>query len=126
MGRAVEDLADEPDQGGGGVGFGEEIIHAKPRGLGDVLGDPQARGRDDPDRSGRGHPSARRIPLTVGESPRLATLGNQSGLPAVLGEPALGLDRRGAAHAGGGDGLPVNMIRAIARDVDAGDIGLHL
>jgi len=44
----------------------------------------------------------------------------------VFGEPALGLDRRGATHAGGGDGLTVHMIGAIPGDVNARDLGLDL
>ena len=44
----------------------------------------------------------------------------------VLGEPAFGFDGGLTTHAGGRDRLAENVIRTIARDVDAGDVGLHL
>ena len=39
---------------------------------------------------------------------------------AVVGEPALGVDRCGAAGAGGGDGLPVGVVDEVAGGEDAG------
>ncbi len=47
-------------------------------------------------------------------------------LSAMLGEPALGLDRGGATHARGGDGLAINVIGAVAGDINTGHVGLHL
>ena len=46
--------------------------------------------------------------------------------PAVFGQPALRLDRSRTAHAGGGDRLAVDVVGAVARDVDAGDVRLNL
>ena len=43
---------------------------------------------------------------------------------ALLAEPALGVERRGAAGAGGGDRLPVDVVLHVARREDAGDVGL--
>ena len=38
----------------------------------------------------------------------------------MLGEPALGLDRGLAAHAGRGDRLAVDVVGAVAGDIDPG------
>ena len=51
---------------------------------------------------------------------------DDGGSPAVLGQPALGLDRGLAAHARGGHGLAVDVVGAVAGDVDARHPGLHL
>jgi len=41
----------------------------------------------------------------------------------VFGEPALGVDGRAAAAAGGGDGLPVGVIDQVVGGEDAGNLG---
>jgi hypothetical protein len=44
----------------------------------------------------------------------------------VFRQPALGLDGGLAAHAGGGHSLPVNMVGAVARDINAGHLDSDL
>jgi hypothetical protein len=41
--------------------------------------------------------------------------------PAVLGEPPLGFDRGGTAHAGRSDGLTIHVVGAVAGDVNSWD-----
>ena len=44
----------------------------------------------------------------------------------MFGEPAFRLDGCLAAQAGGGDGLAIDVVGAVARDINAGNVGLHL
>ena len=44
----------------------------------------------------------------------------------MFGEPALGFNGGGAAHACGRDGLAVNVVGAVARNINPRDVGLHL
>src|SRR5215207_5406860 len=53
-------------------------------------------------------------------------LSTESDSGTVFGEPAFRFDGGGAAHAGSGDGLTINVVNAISRHVDAGDVGLNL
>ena len=60
-------------------------------------------------------------------SPRFPRWGaGGTGLAAVLGEPAFRLDGGLAAHARGGDRLAVDVVGAVARDIDPGKLGPHL
>lgn len=53
--------------------------------------------------------------------PRFGYCDSLVALRAVFGEPALCFDRRLATHSGRGDRLSINVISAIARDIDTGD-----
>src|SRR5688500_552358 len=47
----------------------------------------------------------------------------RSALVEGLGEPALGVDARGRTGAGGGDGLPVDVVDDVAAGEDTRDVG---
>jgi hypothetical protein len=87
--------------------------------------DARAARGDDARAARRDMTRARRSALTRVQRSR-AQRSCARALSAMLGEPALGLDRGGATHARGGDGLAINVIGAVAGDINTGHVGLHL